>query len=148
MSPKLLRPVVDVEFRPDARFDEELCGSSSFRAASISEFNVEDRPRPFPPLADAVECADVVEFLRKRRGGLIALGDDSLTEDWVGDGNGETRSPSGVTGSIEGRPSSFETGDCRPLVGMSDPGGGSLTGRGNSGPRLLFKRSILNFFFG
>lgn len=66
----------------------------------------------------------------------------------MGDGNGETRSPSGVTGSIELRLFSFETGDCRPLVAVLDPGGGSLTGSGNSGARLRFKRSILNFFFG
>lgn len=148
MSPKLLRPVVEIEFRPDARFDEEFWGSSSLRAASIIEFKVEERPRPTRPLPDVVECADVVEFLRKRRGGFMALGDDSLTEDWVGDGSGETRSPSVVTGSIEERPSSFETGECRPLMGLSEPVGWSLTGRGNSGARLLLKRSILNFFFG
>lgn len=81
ISPKLLRPVVEIEFRPEARLDEELCGSSSLRAASISEFKVDDRPRVRRPLLDVFECADVVESLRKRCGGFIAFGDDNLTED-------------------------------------------------------------------
>ena len=89
-----MRPLVEIEFRPDGRLDEELFGSSPLREASMNEFKVDDRPRlPKGPLPDDAECperAEVVESLRRRGFLLEAFGDASFTDDCVGDGSGDT----------------------------------------------------------
>lgn len=151
-SPKLFRPLADVEFRPERRKGGVRRWSSRM---SATDPRVEDLPRrpkrPWPLVtdeADFPERAEVVEsFLNS--GGAAALEGDSPVEEWVGDGRGESWSWSefvapvrlGVASAglgFESAPFSFA--GCE----LGDSGGGILTGSGKSGPRLFMRRGKRN----
>lgn len=84
MSPKLLRPLVDVEVRPeDARYVVGV-KSSWF---SASDPMVDDRPRFLNDGFDRTERAELVESFRNS-GGTLEAG-ASCTVDRDGEGSGE-----------------------------------------------------------
>lgn len=163
-SPKLFRPAVDVEVRPDGA----ICGED-WRSTSLTLFNepmVEDRP--LEPRngggmdVDGVEFpdrCDVTESLRKRdapgkpKGGLVGA-----RLERVGDGNGDRCLGSdpprrsdrcgALGGSLSG--GGFLAGDTdvrrlREVLAVLfpstfDSGGEDFSGRGNKGLLSFFRR--------
>lgn len=128
-SPKLFRPLVEVEVRPeDARYgtgDE----SSWF---SASDPIVDDLPRPLWEGLDRIERAEFVESCRNS-GGVPAAA--KPTEDREGEGRGETR-------SISSEASDFgvSAGGNRGPLSIKRFPDGTFGGKGNNGPRFRLRR--------
>jgi len=85
MSPKLFRPLVDVEVRPD---DPRYGTGDESSWFSASESIVDDLARP--PLWEGLDRAEWAEFVESLRDNGSAPGMGSPSEEREGEGRGET----------------------------------------------------------
>lgn len=136
ISPKLLRPLVDVEVRPDDVKWGEGCWSGSGIESMVDDLSRRfGASRPWFEEVEFAERADATEFLLGEGPGPW---EDRPTDERTGDGRGETWSwlRSSEMSDLDA------TQFCGPL--SPESGVGTLGGKGKRGARFLFKRGIRN----
>lgn len=163
--PRLLRPVVEVEVRPDCWPGgcKGGVGSAASSRTFVSEPIVEDLPRLPNGIGgdkagdDAVDCADAVESVRSIvLPGPANFNDETASADCNGEGSGDgnpdfvwpswKRRSSGESSGAEAAGDRVGEADVLALVDargiVADKaevsGGGILTGRGKRGPLFFF----------
>lgn len=165
IPPRLLRPVVEVEFRPDCWPGgcKGGVGSAASSRTFVSEPIVEDLPRLPNGIGglragdEAVDCADTVESVRSiGLPGPANFNDETASAECDGDGNGDGAPyivwPLGKgrgCGESSGVPTAEDRMGDADVLALVDAreavadraegsGGGILTGRGNRGPLFFF----------